>query len=114
MHAITLKAAFDAFAQLEREVFLYEQEHDASVYDVTKGQGNYERQEIVYDVAQGIDADVVALVNSERYTAIEIVYGVGDAIASALMASLNELYCFDEASVINALRSGFKNGLITL
>lgn len=112
MHPITLKAAFEAYAQLERAVEKYERDTGVDIYDATLGQGSYERQEIVYEVAKAINANVAALVNSERYALVEIVYSVGQAIADALMASLDETCSFDEVSTARVLNHGFAEGKI--
>jgi len=112
MHPITLKAAFEAYAQLERAVDKYEQETGVDVYDATNGQGSYERQEVVYEVAKAINANVAALVQSARYSLVEIVYAVGGAIAEALMVSLDETYSFDEVNTARVLNHGFAEGKI--
>lgn len=110
MNTLAIRVAMSVHAALEAKLIRWEELNGASVYDITDGCGEWERQEIILDAAQAVDYDAIQAKHSNA-TALEIVYGVSEKLTTAFCEQFDEYAGFDSDSAANAVNYAHQAGL---
>jgi hypothetical protein len=111
MNTLAIRVAMAVHAMLEAKLVRWEELNGQSVYDLTDGCGEWERQEIVLDAACSVDYD--AIQTSQPFAlAFEIVYSVSEKLTTAFAEQFDEYAGFDSQSAANAINYAVKGGLL--
>jgi hypothetical protein len=111
MNTLAIRIAMSVHAALEAKLVRWEELNGTSVYDITDGCGEWERQEIILDAAQAVDYDAIQAKHSNA-TAIEIVYAVSELLTTVFCEQFDEYAGFGSTAAAFVVDHANKHGLL--